>query len=101
MKSKENKENNKIISSLARRNTYTMNTMCFSRNDVSTHILEPYGPKIPVRGNMNIFISKEPPNCPMKILYKQQFRCIICGDGGLFDQDGNAIEYYQATTVYT
>ena len=78
-----------------------MNTMCFGRGDVATHILEPCSPKIPVRGNIDIFVQKEPPSCPMKILYKQRFRCIICGDGGLFDQDGNAIEYYQATTVYT
>ena len=27
--------------------------------------------------------------------------CPSCGDGGLFDENDNAIEYYQHTTVYT
>lgn len=80
-----------------------MNTRCFVINDdhIGKHDLQEVGPRSPVHGKISPFVGDGYPSEPVKILYKVKFRCSRCGDGGLFDQDGNAIEYYQPTTIRT
>lgn len=80
-----------------------MNTMCIMRkgsNNVDHEMMElgkrvPMLPKEVKAPNNDGMI--EPNDTP----YTVQFRCRRCGDSGIFDQNGVALEYHQVTTIYT
>lgn len=73
-----------------------MNVFCSSpANPFGKHILYEAGKHIPVMQPKIIHPTEDYPSNPIKIHFKVSVRCSKCGASGIFDQDGNGIEFDQ------
>jgi len=76
-----------------------MNVFCsYPENPFGKHILYESGKRMPV---MQPKIIQHPTedyqSNPIKIFYKVLVKCSMCRAQGIFDQDGNGIEFHQPT----
>lgn len=79
-----------------------MNTMCIRRGNVVDHSMVEVGLRVPIYKDVEITAGGSgsvPEIIPLP--YSIKFVCELCGDSGIFDQDGKALEYHQPTTVMT
>lgn len=79
-----------------------MNTMCIRRSDNKVdHNMVEVGPRHAIHKSMDLSLDPGGISKAVSIPYSSLYECSKCGDRGVFDQDGNAIEYHQPTTVMT
>jgi len=81
---------------------HALNTVCkvgFDHYQDIDHSLEESGPRLPVYPYQLSWAAKEASK-PVDLKFNVQMRCVLCRHGGLFDQNGNVLEFYQARNRY-